>query len=68
MFIEKGFPLRKSFYSAWYSGRMNPSSEIITDSLEAVQSVFRSFRATILERAGNTEYISKQGAIHHLAC
>jgi fructose-1,6-bisphosphatase/inositol monophosphatase family enzyme len=40
---------------------MNPSSEIITDSLEAVQSVFRSFRATILERAGNTEYISKQG-------
>lgn len=40
---------------------MNPSSEIITGSLEAVQSVFRSFRTTILERAGNTEYISKQG-------
>jgi len=40
---------------------MSLSPEVITDSLEIVQSVFRSFRATILERAGNTEYISKQG-------
>jgi myo-inositol-1(or 4)-monophosphatase len=40
---------------------MNPSPEVIAGSLATVQSVFRSFRATILERAGNTEYISKQG-------
>jgi len=40
---------------------MNPSPEIISGSLETVQSVFRSFRTTVLERAGNSEYISKQG-------
>lgn len=35
--------------------------EMVSGSLAAVQKVFRGFRMTILERAGNTEYISKQG-------
>jgi len=35
--------------------------EIIERSLETVRTVFRGFRKTILERAGNTEYITKQG-------
>jgi len=37
------------------------SAEEIAGSLDIVQKVFRGFRSTILERAGNTEYINKQG-------
>lgn len=34
--------------------------ELVTASLATVRNVFRGFRSIILERAGNTEYLTKQ--------